>query len=114
MQVIRWDSYARSIIIRNQTTGDPINITWATVFFTVKPKNILNEVDDANAIISKTITSHTDPTEWTTNLTLTTSDTDHPIGDYYFDIQIKRSNGDIKSIEKQNFSILQDVTKRNA
>ena len=74
----------------------------------------MNDEDDENAIIQKTITSHSDPTEGTTTLELDEADTNQPIGDYLYDIQIKWSNWDIKSIEKQTFSILQDVTKRDA
>ena len=55
------------------TSGEPIDITGYTVFFTVK-KNV-NQTDD-QAIISKTNTTHTNPTGGITIIQITTSDSD--------------------------------------
>jgi len=96
------------------TDGDDvvIDITGATIFFTVKE----NETDaDADALISKDITSHTDPTAGKTSIDITAADTnDLDPGTYYYDIQYKSALGKIATIEKGNFTILADITRRTA
>jgi len=91
--------------------GNAIDITGYTVFFTVKSA-IDNDTTDANAIISKTITSHSDPTNGITNIALTASDTNVTPGIYTADIQIKTGGGSISSSDRFSVSITGDVTRR--
>ena len=58
----------KSYEIQIQQNGVPIDITGWIVFFTVKERMI--DGDD-KAIIKKTITSHTDPTQGKTIISLT-------------------------------------------
>ena len=89
-------------------TGTAIDITGDTIFFTVK----INKTDpDVDALISKDITSHTDPTAGETQIDLTTSDTTIAAGEYYFDI--KRLHGsNINTVVNGVFRAFQDVTTR--
>lgn len=87
-----------------------ISLVGATVFFTVKKK--LDTVD-ADADISKTITSHTDAAGGITTADLTNDDTDLEPGTYYYDIQIKKS-GRIQSTRYGVFTVIEDVTNRES
>lgn len=86
--------------------GNAIDITGDTVYFTVK-KNLADANVDAE--IYKEITSHTDPTNGQTTISLTASDTDLDPGQYYYDIQ-RVSGSEVKSTYKQLFIVDQDVT----
>ena len=66
--------------------GAYVDITDWSIYFTVKSN--MND-PDASAIISKTITSHSAPTDGTTLITLEPTDTDQDAGNYYFDIGFK-------------------------
>lgn len=93
--------------------GAVVDITGYTVFFTVKLREDLYDTDDTNAKISKKITVHSDPTNGETTIKLTSTDTAiSSNAEYYYDIQLKSSTGDISSIDRGNFVITEDVTKR--
>ena len=89
-------------------TGTAIDITGDTIFFTVK----INKTDsDDDALIKKDITTHTDPTEGESQISLSTTDTTIAAGEYYFDI--KRLHGsNINTIVNGVFRAYQDVTTR--
>lgn len=108
MQVIRRDDVAFEITFKD-SDGVAIDITGATVFFTVK-KRITDP--DSEAVISKTITSFTDPTNGLATLQLSNTDTDITPGKYVFDIQLKTVDNKIASSSSANFFVNQDVTIR--
>lgn len=84
-----------------------IDITGCTVYFTVK------EYDtdaDSDAKITKTVTSHTDAANGITQVSLSDSDTDLTVKNYFYDIQLKDSAGLITTCAKDSFKVLQDVT----
>lgn len=66
-----------------------INITGYTVWFTVK--SIAGD-SDANAVLAKTITSHSDPTNGETYITLSNTETDLE-GTFFYDIKYKDGSG---------------------
>lgn len=110
IEVYRGDHYIRTLTFKD-SSKDAIDITSYTVFFTVKT----NKTDsDDNALIKKTITSHTDATNGITTLTLTDSDTDLAIGTHYYDIQIKDGSGNIITLTDGEFEIKQDITTRTS
>jgi len=91
--------------------GVAINLTGATVFFTVKR----NPTDtDANAVISKEITEFEEPTEGIALLELSDEDMDIPARSYYYDIQLKDSAGKISSSFSGRFVVSQDITIRTS
>lgn len=65
--------------------GIPTDITDWTIYFMLKKK--MGD-DDADAIISKKITSHADPGNGKTIISLTADDTDI-VGSYYYSIDYK-------------------------
>jgi hypothetical protein len=103
-------------IIRGDTTSinftvAGVDLTGATVFFTVKPE-LTDDSTDTNAVITKEVTSHSDPTAGETVIELDSTDTDVEPGVYYYDIQIKRASGTILSIPARKLKIWADVTRR--
>jgi len=98
------------VLVFTDENGTAIDITGWTIFFTAK-----NDIDDvdADAIIKKDITSHTDPTAGTTQIHLTPTDT-NLLGIYVYDIQVKKLNGDILTVVNGELTFLDDVTIRTA
>lgn len=89
--------------------GSPINITGWTIFFTIK-RNLTDS--DAAAVIAKTITSFPDAVNGEAVITLDDTETDDLQGDYYYDVQMKKPVGLIKTIVKSIIRFEDDVTLR--
>jgi len=69
--------------------------------------------NDTNAVIAKTITSHTNPWGGITRLLITAADTNIAPGDYYYDVQITFTDNTVQSIRKDIFRVEQSVTDIN-
>ena len=89
--------------------GDPIDLNGCTVFFTMKRK--LTDVDE-DAVIEKEITSHVDPTNGETRVSLTNEETNIKPGYYFYDVQVEDEEAKIISSAVGQIRILQDVTIR--
>lgn len=90
------------------SSGDVIDITDWTVSFMVKTD--INDTDD-EAIITKTVTSHTDPTAGITTITINRSDTTSlNYGKYSYNIRVIKNDGKYKSSVPDNF-VLKSVVK---
>lgn len=94
------------------SNGDPINIDGWTIYFTLKK----NERDtDDEAALKKDTTEH-EPEVGKTKFTLTPSNTnDLKPAKYFYDIQVKKKDGDkdvIVTVVKGNLEILTDITRR--
>jgi hypothetical protein len=90
-----------------------VNLTGATVFFTAKP-TLANEETDATAVIEAQTSVFDDPTNGKAVIVLTSILTDITPGDYYYDIQVKKQNGDIISIPARKLTVVADVTRRTS
>lgn len=66
------------------SAGDPVDITGYTFLFVVK--NSLSDSDD-NSKIKKIITSHSDPTNGITQITVDAADTNNIHGNFIYDYQ---------------------------
>jgi hypothetical protein len=89
------------------SAGDPIDITGYTFLFTVKSK--ISD-SDADAIIKKEITNHSDPTNGVTQIALVESDTEDLSGSYLYDYQ--RLDGSLDRavvLKRAKFTIEQRV-----
>ena len=100
------------------TDGDGvgIDITGWTIFFTLKNARVFqDDTNDTDALIEKTVTSHSDPTIGLSAFSIGASDTSSLTPKtYVFDIQIKDSGGNIKTIIKGDFVLSADVTRRTS
>lgn len=93
--------------------GNAIDLTGATVFFTVKSA-IDDDSTDADAIIQKDVTVHADAVNGRSDIDLTDSDTDVALGEYLGDIQIKNAASDIVSSQAFAVEVVGDVTRRTS
>jgi hypothetical protein len=108
--VIRGDDVTLNITVTDDSTtpATAIDITGATIFFTVKAN--LNDAD-ADALISKSVSSHSNPAAGITSIALTPTDTDITEGLYPCDFQVVRG-GKVSSSQRAVFEVAQDVTIR--
>lgn len=107
--VVKGDTLKFKIVFEDEDEN-PVDLSGSKVYLTVK-KN-LNDSDDI-AIIKKETTSHTDPTNGETLLTVSASESKLlKKGQYYYDAQVKFPSGDIMSIVTGAFEVLQDTTSR--
>lgn len=109
----RGDQFSTTITIKD-SSGNGIDITWATVFFIIRSESEPNDTDDSWAILTKDITSHTTPASGITTLTLTSTDTNKTPWEYHWEIQVKFSNWDIISANTAKLLIEQDLNKRTS
>lgn len=110
-EIKRWDQYNKAVEF-SDNLGAPVDITGATVYFTVRTESTIWDADDTTAIIQKDVTLHSDAINWKTTIPLTSTDTDQTPWDYLWEIQIKFSSGDIRTTNTDTIRIVQDLTKR--
>ncbi len=82
------------------------DITGWTVYFTAKEKM---DDPDTSAVISKEITSHTNPTIGKTQIDLESTDTDLPVGSYYYSIDVLTDEDQEKVIISGRMTITKRV-----
>lgn len=107
LKITRGDTKSYLLHFTDENTVDK-NITGWTIFFTVTCD--LEATTDTNAKITKTITTHTDPTHGKSTINLTSTDT-NLVGDYYYDVQIKY-DGKIETILMGVITFNADASKR--
>lgn len=91
--------------------GSIVNITDYTVWFYVKR----NRTDtDANALISKTVTSHSDPTNGITIVTLTNSETNLTVENLYYGVKWLDRNSKVLTVKDGDFRIRQGVIQKTS
>lgn len=109
---------AQKIKFYRKTTTN-INLTFpgvdlggATVYLTVKP-DFDSDQADSSAVISKDVTSHTDPSAGQTLIALTPDDTNIAAGKYVFDIKLKKSSGETSVVSIGQCTVEDVVTLRS-
>lgn len=112
LTIIRGDNTTIELTYQD-SDSNAIDLTGATVFFTVKSA-IDADATDANAIIQKDVTSHADAANGRSDIELSDSDTDVALGEYLGDIQIKNAAGDIISSQVFTVQVKGDVTRRTS
>jgi hypothetical protein len=90
-------SFYRENTVNINLSFTGVDLTGATVYFTVKPAYDSDQADTA-AIIKKDITSHTSPTAGLTTITLTPTDTAVTPGKYGYDIKLKKASGEQSTV----------------
>lgn len=93
-------------IIFTDLDGEVIDITDYTMRFTVKER----ETDaDASAVIAKEWTTHTDPENGATTITLVPVDTEDLYGSYVYDLEAEDGDGRISTPVKGIFRVQRGV-----
>lgn len=106
ISIKRNNDSALSLTVKKDGTAE--NITGWTIKFSVKENR--NDID-ADAIIFKTVTSHTNPTSGLSAIPIDADDTkDKEIGDYYYDILFIDDLGKRQSTATGTFRIVQEIT----
>lgn len=109
---IRGDTRVININCFQSDGSTPLDLTGATVYFTLNSSNM--PTDDTSASLAKTTTIHIAPTLGQTSITINTADTQNLTpGDYNYDVQIKDSAGRITSLKQDIFTINPDITRTN-
>lgn len=110
LDIMRGDTWSRTLYFQD-IKGAAYDITGWTIFFTAKA-----EIDDpdSSAVISKTITTFSNPTAGEADIELTSTDTNQEIGSYVYDIQVKTLSGDIITVMEGIMNISKDVTTRTS
>jgi len=67
---------------------------------------------DADALLLKTVTAHTDPTNGITVVPVSASDANLPLGLYFYDIKVRTDSGRIFTVIRGKFLIVWRVTGR--
>ncbi len=99
-----------SIPIALTQDGIPIDLTGATLYFTVK-KTMDDSATDTTALIKKDITAHYDAINGRSEIILTKTDLSVP-GDYVYGIAYKLSSGEVAKVFFGKFKIVNDPTLR--
>lgn len=110
LEIKRGDTWSRTLEFED-SNGARINITGWTIFFTAKVKA---DDPDASAVISKTITTLSNPTNGEAEIVLSYSDTNLTIGQYLFDIQVKTAANEIITVLEGIITITKDITVRTS
>ncbi len=109
IEVIRGDTRTISATFTD-SSGDALDLTGGTVFFTVNSNN--SPSDDSSASIEKDITSFSAPTSGVATFTLSSTDTNITPGNYWYDCQFVSPSGVVTSLKKQKFVVTSDITRR--
>src|SRR5574344_1025687 len=103
----RGDTYNYNINIKNNS-GVAIDTTNWDIWFTVRKYVVSNTItSDLVDIISKKLTGSN---TGVTLLSLSSTDTDIPVGNHYYDIQVKNTTG-IHSSSTGRFIVEADITR---
>jgi len=105
--MFRGDSYGLSFTITDSDTGQPVPLAGATLKMTVT--TIRDPPDDTTKLFDMDGVVDADPTTGKVVFKPTSLDT-ATIGKYFYDIQLTGA-GDVRTVQKAAFNIVQDNTK---
>jgi hypothetical protein len=105
----RGDSYPKGYVITDIDTQLPIDITGYSFKFTVDSRK--NPTDETTKIFQVVGAPDIDPTTGKVTFTPSPSHTDIAPGSYYYDIQMIDPSLHIRTIRKDKFKVVQDITK---
>ena len=105
----RGDSYPIEITIKNKETEAAIDLTDYSFKLTVD--EIENPTDSATKLFDVVGALDADPATGKVSFTPTESDTDLDVGTYYYDVQMIDGSSHKRTIAKNEFEIVQDISK---
>ena len=111
MEFYRGDNKSYTLAFTD-SDNNAIDITGWKIFFTIKQH--LSQ-SDSEANLKEDVTDHDDPTNGLSSIHLSNGQTDllEP-GDYFSDIQVKKTDGTILTIMAEKLRVLADVTRRES
>lgn len=108
LTIIRGDDVSLTIVFTDEHHL-PVDLTDATVFFTVKKS--LKDTDD-NALLKTETTEHIDPEQGKTVIALSHDDTNIQTGQFFYDLQVVGQDGKVVSTFFGGIEVVPDVTRR--
>lgn len=109
---IRGDSRTLTINVFQSDGVTPFNLTGCEVFFTVNANSNPTADTDASAVIALKTSTFSAPTTGIATLTITNAITqDISPGAYYYDVQLKDTQGNITSLQQNQFLVIADITR---
>ena len=109
--VYRNSSYKMTYAHTDGTVALPL--TGCTVYFTVKNEKWDSDMTDTTALVSKTVTSHTDASNGLTEWVLTDADLNINPGKYYYDVIVEENGKSLPPVLQGKFKVLPVTTNRN-
>ncbi len=109
IEYYRGDSYPIELTIKNNGTQEVIDITGFSFILTVD--SLREPRDETTQIFTTTGIIDADPSTGKVSFTLSSSQTNLSSKTYYYDIQMIDTDGNIRTIAKNQLQILQDITK---
>ncbi len=106
LTTFRGDTLTKALTFKDEN-GTAIDITGWTIWFTIKSSQ--DDADSA-AVAQDIVTSHTNATAGESTISLTAAETDELEGNYYYDIQIKKLDGTIKTVLDGTINFSKDIT----
>lgn len=107
LQFYRGDDVTINVTVQD-SDDNAIDITGYTFWFTMKKQQ---DDTDAQAVIQKSVTSHTTPASGLTAFSLSKTDTNIAVDSYYYDIQMKDASGNVQTLTKGQAKVIQDITQ---
>ena len=104
----RGDSFDLSLTFKDEN-GGAVDITAWKIFFTAKLSKDLD--DDDEGVIAKTA-DIIKGDEGTAKISLTAEDTDDLLGVYFYDVQYKDKDDNVKTIIKGKIIFTKDITRK--
>ena len=105
----RGDSWPITLLVKDKNTQLPIDLTGCAFTLTVDTEK--NPADETTKVFETAGIIDQDPTTGLVAFLPTTLNTDLTPGTYYYDVEYVDSFSNVRTILKDKFKILQDVTK---
>jgi len=108
IEINRQDSFG-DILSTRDDNGDLIDASGWTIYFTVRREVVDTSIyTDSDAVISVEIAGQSSGLH---TLSLTPTQTNIEPGNYFYDVQVKKSDTDIESSGKKLFIVNGDITR---
>ncbi len=105
----RGDTLRYKLTFKNADTKEPIDLTGASVWFTLKEN--VNDPDSEAAIQVHT-ENHLDPTNGKTEIVVPASETNNlEIKTYFYDFQLVDAQGNVSTVMSGKVKVLPDITR---
>jgi len=100
LKLAQFETWTQKLLFREN--GIVVDLTGWTIYFIVKSKM---SDPDASAVITKTVTTHTDAENGETAVELTSSDTDLSTGSYYYQLEFLSDESSRKIVMEGRLTI---------
>jgi len=111
--IIEWyrgDSFSLEFTVQDED-DDAIDLTGSSLLFTVNSTKNPTDITDQEFEVAGVLDPDQVANKGKVSFSPTTTHTDLTPGTYYYDIQLTNASSQIRTIVKNKFKIIQDITK---